>query len=210
MIPYKLKIKLENSNPGVERKVLVPQDINLLQLHLVIQEAMGWEHAHFFEFSDYKGRKTSWRAGIPSEFDDFGMVPVKPVDDVRLEDIEQSGLVHFFYWYDFGDDWWHKISFQKPTKKDLSLYKGIPLCVEAINACPPEDVGGVWGYESFLEVILDPKHPEHQQYREWIGLEPGETYNYLDVDIELTNDLLKQLFASEDWSMGVGDFFEED
>ena len=44
-----------------------------------------------------------------------------------------------------------------------------PRCTAGKRACPPEDVGGVWGYESFLETIRDPKHPEHAEMLEWVG-----------------------------------------
>jgi hypothetical protein len=44
-----------------------------------------------------------------------------------------------------------------------------PVCVEGARACPPEDVGGVWGYEEFLEAIADPEHEDHDELQEWAG-----------------------------------------
>ena len=42
-----------------------------------------------------------------------------------------------------------------------------PVCIKGRRACPPEDVGGVWGYADFLEALQDPEHPEHEAYLEW-------------------------------------------
>lgn len=44
-----------------------------------------------------------------------------------------------------------------------------PRCIEGARACPPEDVGGIWGYAEFLEAISDPDHANHDEMLEWIG-----------------------------------------
>ena len=44
-----------------------------------------------------------------------------------------------------------------------------PICVEGERSCPPEDVGGVWGYSEFLEAVADPKHEQHEEFKEWAG-----------------------------------------
>jgi hypothetical protein len=44
-----------------------------------------------------------------------------------------------------------------------------PLCVDGENACPPEDIGGPWGYAEFLEAIADPAHDRHEDFMDWSG-----------------------------------------
>ncbi|HEX2771037.1 MAG TPA: plasmid pRiA4b ORF-3 family protein, partial [Micromonosporaceae bacterium] len=44
-----------------------------------------------------------------------------------------------------------------------------PLCLDGERACPPEDVGGAYGYRAFLAVLGDPAHPEHHAMRRWVG-----------------------------------------
>ena len=39
------------------------------------------------------------------------------------------------------------------------------------RACPPEDCGGVWGYEQLLEILADPNHPERSERLEWMGVD---------------------------------------
>lgn len=205
--PLKLKVHLEHTD--VYRIVLVPADINMLQLHLVFQEAMGWEMAHLFQFSDKKMNE-SVRAVLPMPEDDFGFgggVEEVKADKIHLVDFEEiTNHKPFWYWYDFGDDWWHKISFQKPTKKDLELYKGKPICVKGEKACPPEDIGGVGGYFHFLEVLSDKSNPEREEFMEWYGIEEGDEFEEDFFDLDETNDFLLEIYNSEFWNMTVDEF----
>jgi len=207
--PYKLKIHLEHTD--IYRIVLVPADINMLQLHLVFQEAMGWMTAHLFQFSDKKINE-SIRAGLPSPEDGFGFgrgVEEMKADTVGLSDF--YGVTNrkpFWYWYDFGDDWWHKISFQKPTKKDLELFKGEPICVKGEKACPPEDIGGVGGYFHFLEILSDKKAPEREEFMGMFGMEEGDKFDENFFDLDETNELLSEIYHSEFWNQTADDFMD--
>src|SRR5699024_5554767 len=129
------------------RKVLVPENITMHQFHHIIQESMGWENTHLYEFCDKKW-KSDIRVGIPSEMDDdfFSFSPLLDARKTTLKKIfvDENNAKPFWYWYDFGDDWWHRISFLKPNKNELKTFGSTPLCVEATGKCPPEDIGGPW------------------------------------------------------------------
>lgn len=75
----------------------------------------------------------------------------------------------FEYRYDMGDGWRHRIVIESSptswTDEDLPL----PVCVAGENACPPEDVGGPFGYARLLEVLADQKHEQHADMMRWIG-----------------------------------------
>lgn len=216
--PLKLKINLENMPHPVYRRVLVPEDINMLQLHYVIQLAVGWEGDHLFQFQDKRYKPTfvasdSEEVYVDGEEDPFfdfypKELPVEKVSlkDVFLEELEGKPV---WYWYDFGDDWWHKITFQKVTKKDLKGYQGRPVCVEAFGACPPEDIGGPWGYHDWLEAIMDKKHPEHRERREWAGMPLRFKYDPDFADIEAINGDLEALPESEAWNFSSENYFDE-
>lgn len=61
------------------------------------------------------------------------------------------------------------------------------VCLDGANACPPEDVGGSWGYEHLLAVLDDPSHEEHEHLNEWVGgpFDPAE------LDLALVNARLQ-------------------
>ncbi len=89
---------------------------------------------------------------------------------IRLADIAPEEGATFVYEYDFGDSWRHEITVERitPTPKEELPYP-YPWCLDGQRACPPEDVGGVSGYATFLEAWRDPSHPEHGETREWLG-----------------------------------------
>ena len=71
------------------------------------------------------------------------------------------------YDYDFGDGWEHELTLeailpQEPGKK-------YPRCVAGARACPPEDCGGIGGYENLMTVIQTPTHEEYESTLQWLG-----------------------------------------
>ena len=191
----KLKINLEHMPVPVFRKVLVPVDFDMLQLHVIIQMVMGWENYHLFQFQNRKDRPEVLIIDRKIESDDWGFdifgsnVEKIPFEEALLYDVfdNQLNRAPFWYWYDFGDDWWHKITFQKVTKKDLSQYKGRPICLEQVGACPPEDCGGSWGYMHLLEMLKE-NSQEAREKREWMGL-----YGKARIDPSLPRDSLENI-----------------
>tara|TARA_R110002124_G_scaffold146731_2_gene311990 strand:+ start:189 stop:818 length:630 start_codon:yes stop_codon:yes gene_type:complete len=196
----KLKIALQDLPHKCERTLLVPDDINMRQLHFIIQESFGWFNAHLFEFKDAKW-KSNISVGMPDHVDMEWIGPPKQdAHKVKLKQtfLKENNVKAFWYWYDFGDDWWHKISFLKVSQSDLRNYKGIPMCIKAEGKCPPEDIGGPWGYADFLDAIKDKEHPEHYEYKEWCGLEE-DVYDENVVEKEKINTLLKKFHSSKEW-----------
>lgn len=208
--PIKLKIVLENMPHEVYRKILVPGDINMLQLHYTIQLAMGWTFSHLFQFSDKK-----WKATIRASYgniDDFDVFDVEesPADLVSLNDefLEKRMGKPFLYWYDYGDDWWHKISFLKLSKEDTKLFKGAPKCVDAVGVCPPENIGGPSMYQDFYNIVSNPKSPEYNKFIKSNGLPNDFVYNTDYVDINVINAYLTGYFFSPDWKLRAEKLFE--
>ena len=161
---YQFKITLLESNPPIWRRIQV-QDGTLDKLHEHIQTAMGWTNSHLHQF-EIKGE----RYGDPELLDDgFEDFECEDSTTTMLSEIlpKTGKRFAFKYEYDFGDGWEHEVLYEG----SLPLEKGkkYPLCLEGERACPPEDVGGVWGYADFLEAIADPKHEQHDDFVEWAG-----------------------------------------
>ncbi|WER50547.1 plasmid pRiA4b ORF-3 family protein [Cupriavidus sp. WKF15] len=154
-----LRIELLDVKPLVWRRIVVPVNIQLPKLHKIIQAVMGWEDSdlHLFNIGG-----TSYGV-LDDEFPDDHALPEKAV---RLSKVLGSDT-EFEYQYDFGDNWQHRIVVEAIGVPDLALT--LPVCLAGENACPPEDVGGVSGYDRFREALADPENEEHLDYRTWVG-----------------------------------------
>jgi hypothetical protein len=176
---YQLKITLRGLRPPIWRRVLVPGSFSLLKLHEVIQAAMGWYdcHLHLFVIDG-----EFYSVPSPDDLEEF-------IDERRftIQKIAPAEKRKFRYDYDFGDSWEHDILVEKIIPPEAGAT--YPVCITGKRACPPEDVGGTWGYAEFLEAMADPEHEEHDSYLEWVGDEfDPETF-----DIEQVNELLKEI-----------------
>ncbi len=174
---YQFKITLLDSEPAIWRRILVP-DGTLDDLHEHIQAAMGWTNSHLHQF-EIRSR----RYGDPDLLgDDLGEVDYISSLETQLSDLLSGKRPprKFHYVYDFGDGWEHEIAFEGAQPAEPR--KRYPCCIDGARACPPEDVGGIWGYPEFLKALQDPEHEEHEMYSEWIGSEfDPEAFNAADA-----------------------------
>ncbi len=156
---YQIKVVLKGSRPPIWRRIQVDSDTTLGELHHILQVAMGWYDAHLHQF--IVGHT---HYGVPHP--DYFMEMLDE-DQFTLNQIVTGEKFRFHYEYDFGDSWEHTLQIEKilPPEEGVEY----PICLKGRRACPPEDVGGVWGYQAFLEIIQHPDHPEHEHYMEWIG-----------------------------------------
>jgi hypothetical protein len=162
-------------------RILTPENITLYDLHEIIQRAMGWENYHLHMFTI-----AGQIYGDPED-DEFGDLGTKNETLYRFNQLGLCEKTKFSYEYDFGDSWEHTILVEKimPAEKGVAY----PVCITGKRACPPEDVGGVWGYEDFLKAIADPKHEEHDEYLEWIG----GSFDSEAFDVEEVNESLQSI-----------------
>jgi hypothetical protein len=178
---YQIKITLVGSKPPIWRRLLVRSDTKLGKLHYIIQAAMGWwdEHLHQFIVG-------GMFYGLP--IPEYGDDPeLRDERRVKLSQIVAGAGFKLRYEYDFGDDWMHEVLVEKILPPEPG--QSYPVCIKGRRACPPEDVGGMWGYADFLEAIRDPEHPEHEEYVEWIG----DDFDSEAFDLEAVNAALKAL-----------------
>lgn len=156
---YQIKIGLRHSQPRVWRRVQLAAETTLPQLHTILQVVMGWEDYHLHEFIVRRARY-----GVPDDEFELGVIDEReiPVNDVLIRPGHRLTYV-----YDFGDNWQHTVSLEAILDYDPTMH--YPICVGGKRACPPEDVGGMNGYEEFLEALADPSHSDHEQMRMWIG-----------------------------------------
>ena len=177
-----LRISLMDSEPEIWRRFIVPYDITLMGFHEIIQIVMGWQNAHLFEFHTDQGVFTP---GVEDTGD--GQDSVHPVGSVTLKEIIQPTTHRFEYVYDLGDDWDHEIF----VEELLSNVPGKPLlqCLEGANQCPPEDIGGMGGYEAYLAALADPSHEEYEYYINGYG----DYFDPTNFDLDGINKRLQKI-----------------
>jgi hypothetical protein len=155
---YQLKITLADSEPEVWRRLQVSSQIDLKELHDIVQRAMGWENQHSYAFRLRLGEAPC--ALQQSLADAVDAAEGKPI----------------YYTYDFQSGWLHRIEIEEiaalgktfaetPALLDElphSLpYSALPYCIEGASACPPEGSGGVWGYEELMDRLEDTSAPDY-------------------------------------------------
>ncbi len=164
---YQFRIVLKGIEPPVWRRIQVPEIYTFWDLHVAIQDAMGWldYHLHAFEITNPATLQRD-TIGIPNEDwqDEFPtlagwQIPIGTYfsPDNRVTE----------YLYDFGDSWEHTVTLEKVFPRDRSVR--YPICVAGKRRCPPEDCGGVYGYEDLLRVLADPEDEEHESTLTWVG-----------------------------------------
>jgi len=175
---YLLRIELLEVEPKIWREFVVPSDITLDRLHDVVQIIMGWEQSHLYQFL-LKDKKYSEFLEYIQEFDD-----IEDSKLVRLNELINRKNQKVIYEYDFGDGWQHEISLLNSNYKSDYPYE--LQCLNGDRACPPEDVGGTYGYSYFLKCISDPQNEEYDEMLCWVGGEfESEEFELEYVNFEL-------------------------
>jgi hypothetical protein len=165
-IMHQFKITLLDTDPAIWRRIQVPETYTFWGLHVAIQSAMGWHDSHLHMFRTDKRGQTIIN-GNPVD-DGFG-------DDEGTFNGWETRVTEFLgapgdvaiYKYDMGDGWLHEILLEGIFLKE----KGVkyPRCLAGARACPPEDCGGIPGFEHLLEVLDSPQHPEYEELTGWLG-----------------------------------------
>jgi len=137
---FRVRLDLHGTKPPVWRRLELPGDLTLPRVHDVIQAAMGWTDSHLHRFRSGRDHRSPY---FVTTFDlDEGEEGVLE-DDVRLDQLLTAEGDELWYEYDFGDGWDHVLKVEAVLDEP-------PVgasCSGGRMACPPEDCGGIGGYE---------------------------------------------------------------
>lgn len=177
---FQFRITLNYIEPDIWRVIQVPENYSFWDLHVAIQDAMGWHDCHLHEFILNKlliDKKI--RIGIPPE--EFLDDKTIPGWKEMIADYFSMDNITAVYTYDFGDNWQHTIALEKILPKEKEQV--YPRCIDGERACPPEDCGSIPGYEDILEIMDSPDDEEYKETIEWLGgkydpehFEPAEVH----------------------------------
>ena len=167
------KVSLQYIRPPIWRRVVLPDNFTLGQLHDVIQVTMGWQNCHLHAFRLGDVHYTSQQESEMGEMD------MENEETAFLSRVVTRPKQKFIYEYDFGDSWLHEIVVEKILPLDPQAK--CPVCLGGERACPPEDCGSFPGYCDILEALKAPKKTkEQQELLEW--LEEGYDPECFDLD----------------------------
>jgi hypothetical protein len=152
----RLRVEIEEVEPAVIRRLEVPLDIRLDQLNVVLQVAIGWQNCHPYEF-----RRGDTVYGLVSSQNEVNPLPA---EKATLADLAKLGD-SFDYDYVFGDDWQHTLLIEEIAAAEPGVT--YPRLVAAEGRCPPADIGGSEGYETYLRALANPEHLHHEGMIEW-------------------------------------------
>jgi len=191
---YRVRVDLEHAKPPIWRRLELASDLRLDEVHLVLQVAFTWEGHHLHEFSAFGRRWDHASRTYGADVDmDLGRSTV-PERKASLRDVLRQVGDSLYYWYDFGDDWNHVIDLEEVTERGPNAPRA--RVVGGRRAAPPDDCGGIPGYERLLAVLDDPTDPEHAELSEWttgMGLgAPGE-FNPAHVDLDALDVAVQQV-----------------
>jgi hypothetical protein len=175
---YRIKITLRGAKPPIWRRLEVPSGMTLQRLHRTIQDAFGWQDCHMWVFETDMG--------------DYGVADQelghRSAASKKLMDVAGYVGDRIRYTYDFGDNWDHEIL----VEDVLAAEPGVkyPRAVAGRRAGPPEDCGGIWGYQDLCEILANPEHEEHQSRLEWLGLDSADEFDPAAFDLAAVNNAL--------------------
>lgn len=185
---FQIKLELADSEPEIWRRLIVPSDPLLSDLHKIIQAAMGWTNSHLHQF--IKDRQFY---EPPPPVEDMWDSSGTDYTGMQFNELISQKNDSISYAYDFGDGWLHHITLEKIIEDFDGL---LPVCTDGEMACPPEDIGGIWGFQEFKEIMQDPGHPEYDGYKEWYDGDYDAAY--FDPD-EVNKKLRKKNYGVIGW-----------
>jgi Plasmid pRiA4b ORF-3-like protein len=170
---YAIKVTLLGTRPPVWRRILVPRDITLRNLHRTLQVVMGWSNSHVHQF-------ISRRSGLSEQRRSGNKITNE--NQTKLGELIATVGERLLYEYDFGDGWQHELSLEEVLLGDETFQQ---MCVAGKQCCPPEDCGGPQGFAELLQALDNPNHPSHHEAQEWLGDFAAESFSVEEVNRRL-------------------------
>lgn len=168
---FQFHIQIKNiSRPPVWRRVVVPAGFSFDHFHHVIQVAFGWANSHLYQF-----KKNSFDFNNPITIDygeDMYDEGFRDSSNLKLTEIFPK-FKRYLYEYDFGDGWEHIIKLEAV----LEINSRRARLIDGKGSCPPEDCGGPSGYQLLKKSLADQNHPEHFEYKEWLGMDDEDWFD---------------------------------
>lgn len=159
-MPKFLRLHIQLRHTEVWRQITIPASWTFAALHRAIQEAFDWENSHLYQF-----RRNGETLAASPYHESFDGTPIPDAESAKLSRCLKKSADQCEYEYDFGDSWVHDIEVEEIS---VGSDNG-PWLLDGEGTAPPEDCGGVPGYERLLEVFRTGKDPWGEDPEELIA-----------------------------------------
>lgn len=153
------------------------------------------EHQHFKKNPEIYAKQLET---IEPQFREFEVnhqenlrIEVRKPTGIKIDDYLKKHKT-IVYNYDFGDAWKITVTLEEIVE---DYHFGFPMLIDGAETAPPEDVGGISGYNKFLRIYRDPKHRQHKEIKEW-----AISQSYEEYSSDLISSRLKSVvYKKNDW-----------
>lgn len=182
---YHLRIRLEKAPVPIWREVKVPSNTTLEALAFVIMYAMGWSNTHLHCFTK-KGIEYKNTCCIKQDRGLTGMFGIGRMaydtNKVTLGEVLTNPKEKMKFEYDFGDSWMHEVTLKAIGEYSDDNVPGFYI-VKGKGMCPPEDCGGVWGYEELLALLAKKRRSKDEREQlNWYGIDNDYDADIFDIE----------------------------
>jgi len=172
---FELAVTLDLDIYKATRRMIVPADIDFRRLHNVLQSVFDWKDYHLFDFTIFDKNQTEPVARLVPFEENLDFDPIATLMENQTLADYLPKHEKLLYTYDMGDNWEHEIELVRVIDEHN---EESPYLLEASGQAPPEDVGGVGGFQSFRDIMLNPDHPDHHEMKDWAGYWSPELKDY--------------------------------
>jgi pRiA4b ORF-3-like protein len=198
-VTYRVRVDLKETKPLTWRRLDLASDLNLAEVHDILQAAFGWTDSHLHGFAAGPEFYSAEAERYLCPFDVMeGEDEGTPEEQVRLDEVLAEVGDTLAYAYDYGDGWQHLLTLEAVHPRDEGVPKAV--CTEGERGAPAEDCGGVYTYE-LISAAIDPANPNHAfaviEFAETFGdqVDPRD-YSPTPFDIDQVNATLGLLGAN--------------
>lgn len=165
-----IKATIIGSRPNIYRTIRLNGDTNLQIVHEIMQAVFNWGNVHMHYFRSNTGEiiKNEEQTILANT-----LIPNNPI----------------VYVYDYGDAWTINLELINTIEGKERIR---PICTDGKRQSPPEDCGGIIGYDDALDLLAHHNSNALRKYpliAEWYG----EDYDPEFFDINSANSRLANI-----------------
>ncbi len=183
------KITLLRTKSPIWRRIQVPENYTFYDLHVAIQDAMGWldYHLHMFDIEDARRPKGKTRIECPFCIEDIEEEEFLLTTEVSLKEFFKKSGDRALYTYDFGDNWELDVLLERILPREPK--RKYPVCPDGQLAGPPEDCGSISGYYDCVKAVKN--RDDSEGLLTWVGNWKPDKFNPKKVLFENPRTRLK-------------------